>query len=330
LPVHASLKFLKSHPDLSLTLVGDQFELHSLLAEFYSGEHKESAALKIVHAEESVSMEDRPSSVLKNRKSSSMAKAMEILSRNPRSALVSSGNTGALITFASKYLQTLPGVDRVALCKPMPSRSGICFLLDLGANLQSSPETLYQYALMGSALCRLNGISEPRVGLINVGTEAHKGGRVLKDAGQKIAQIPHIQFRGFIEGGDIYKDQVDLAVCDGFTGNVLLKASEGAAELMLNSLKKAFKVGVFSRLIGVVAKPVLRRWIAQFNPSKHNGAIVLGLDAVVVKCHGDSDETGFESALSVAFEQVSTNLPEAINKLLNPSSEKRATNFLKS
>lgn len=208
------------------------------------------------------------------------------------------------MAFGLHYLPLSEGVERPAICKAMPSSGGCCYLLDIGANVQCSAQNLLQFAQLGASFANSGGISSPRVGLLNVGTEAQKGAHVQRDAATLLTGAENINFIGFVEGGDIYRGVADVVVCDGFSGNVVLKASEGAAELMGASLKHAFRKNIFTRLSGLLAYPLLSSWQSQFDPSRYNGAVFLGLNGVVVKSHGAAGESGLVNALHVAYEQV--------------------------
>ncbi len=295
--ISAALKFARLHPSVRLTLIGDRDQLSAGSSIFPS-------QIKILPAEAQVKMEERPGTALRHKRESSMALAIKMVATGEADACVSGGNTGALMAFGLHLLGTVPGIERPAICKAVPGKDGVCWVLDLGANLECSAEHLRQFACMGSALAQLNGVASPRVALLNVGVENQKGRELEQESAALLKVQPGMNFIGFVEGGDIYRGVADVVVCDGFTGNALLKASEGAAELLQNSLKNAFQSNIAGRLAGWLARPALRSWISHYDPARLNGASLLGLSGVVVKSHGGATEAGFIAALNVAREQA--------------------------
>jgi glycerol-3-phosphate acyltransferase PlsX len=295
--ISAALKFSYLHPSVRLTLVGDKDLLAASAPDFPD-------RIKILPAEDSVEMSDRPSNALRHKRDSSMALAVKMVATNEADACVSGGNTGALMAFGLHMLGTIPGVERPAICKAVPGRDGVCWVLDLGANLECSAEHLRQFACMGVSLAKLHGVARPRVALLNIGVEELKGRELERETAILLRAQSNLNFVGFVEGGDIFRGAADVVVCDGFTGNVLLKASEGAAELLQSSLKAALLRGAGSRLAGWLIKPVLRPWVTRYDPARLNGASLLGLNGVVVKSHGSASEEGFLAALNVAREQA--------------------------
>lgn len=303
--VSAALKFARSNPSVKLTLVGDRHLLGV-------GATTLPQQITILPADESVYMSERPASALRHKRESSMALAVRMVAKGEADACVSGGNTGALMAFGLHLIGTMPGIERPAICKALPSISGVCWVLDLGANLECTPEHLRQFACMGTALARLTGINSPRVALLNVGVEDQKGRELEQEAASLLAAQGGLNFIGFVEGGDIYRDVADVVVCDGFTGNVLLKASEGAAGLLQSTLKNAFQSSALARVAGWLARPALSAWGDRYNPVRLNGATFLGLNGVVVKSHGGASEEGFVAALSVAHEQATHQITAAI------------------
>lgn len=295
--ISAALKFARLHPSVRLTLIGDRDQLSVDASSF-------SSQINILPAEVQVEMQEQPGKALRHKRESSMALAVKMVTTGEADACVSGGNTGALMAFGLHLLGTMPGIERPAICKAVPSKDGVCWVLDLGANLECSAEHLRQFACMGSALAKLNGVGSPRVALLNVGVEHQKGRELEQEAAALLKAQSGMNFVGFVEGGDIYRGKVDVVVCDGFTGNALLKASEGAAELLQNSLKNTFQSTAAGRLTGWLARPVLRSWGSRYDPARLNGASLLGLSGVVVKSHGGATEAGFIAALNVAREQA--------------------------
>lgn len=308
--VFGALEFLRQFPSVRLTLVGDEHQLKSLIP-------KTATQIAVLPATDPVAMSDRPGHALRQKRQSSMALAVQMVAEGQAQACVSAGNTGALMAFGLHLLGTMAGIERPAICKPMPTKTGVCWVLDLGANLECSAENLRQFALMGAALARLHGVEAPRVALLNVGSEAQKGRELQQEAAHLVKQLAGIRFCGFAEGGDIYRGLADVVVCDGFTGNVLLKASEGVAELLQGSLRDALQKGFWGRFLGLLARPALRAWGRAYSPARLNGASFLGLRGVVVKSHGAASQAAFCAALMVAYEQAVNPIVDAISTAIN-------------
>lgn len=295
--ISAALKFARLHPSVHLTLIGNGDLLSASVSTL-------PVQIKILPAEGHVDMSDRPGSALRHKRDSSMAMAVRMVATGEADACVSGGNTGALMAFGLHLLGTVRGIERPAICKAVPGKHGVCWVLDLGANLECTAEHLRQFARMGVALARLHGVAAPRVALLNVGVEHQKGRELEQESAALLKVQPDLNFVGFVEGGDIFRDVADVVVCDGFTGNVLLKASEGAAALLQSSLKNALHQSAGARLVGWLLKPALRSWSLRYDPARLNGASFLGLNGVVVKSHGGASEEGFVAALNVAREQA--------------------------
>jgi phosphate acyltransferase len=308
--VFGALDFLRQFPSVRLTLVGDEHQLRSLIPD--SATH-----ITILPASNPVVMSDRPSQALRHKGQSSMALSVQLVADGRAQACVSAGNTGALMAFGLHLLGTMHGIERPAICKAVPTKTGVCWVLDLGANLECSAENLRQFALMGAALARLNGIRQPRVALLNVGSEAQKGRELQQEAAQLMAHLSDIQFLGFLEGDDLYGGLADVMVCDGFTGNVLLKTSEGVAALLRNSLREALHQSLLGRFAAILARPALRVWSNTYNPARLNGASFLGLKGVVVKSHGATSQSAFCAALHVAYEQAANRIVDSISAAIS-------------
>lgn len=303
--VPASQKFLRDHPDVQITLVGDEAKIKHHLIDGLP-------RIYTLHTNSVVEMSEKPSSALRRKSDSSMAQAIRLLSDGHVQACVSAGNTGALMAFGLKMLGTLDGVQRPAICKALPANGGDCWVLDLGAELDCSAEQLLQYAQMANVIAINNNSPPPRIGLLNVGAEAQKGRSLQQEASVLLKREFGDAYIGFVEGGDIFRGGVDIVVCDGFTGNVLLKVSEGAAELLQSSLDRVFKTSIMARLIGILARPLLLSWRREYDACRFNGALFLGFTKVLVKSHGDASEEGFISAISVAYRQL---LNQSVNKI---------------
>lgn len=316
LVVEASLAFLKRHSNTHLTLFGDLPVMKPYLSVHDS---QTSHRITLEHAPDTVAPDERAGSALRHKQNSSMWKSVEWVASGHADACVSGGNTGALMAIGRKLITTFPGVSRPAICKSIPTARGASFLLDLGANLSCTPEQLEQFALMGAALARVYGRENPTVALLNVGTELSKGSDAIQSAASLLQNNPAINFAGFVEGHGLYRGNVDVVVCDGMVGNVALKVSEGVASFIFESLQKKFRENYINRLVGAIAKPVIKSWLKEYNPSNFNGAAMLGLKHTLVKSHGGTDRFGFEQALLTAVEQVSANIPQRIAQSLAAS-----------
>ncbi len=298
--VPAALEALKQDQQLSIVLVGLSDVINSELAA-----HKTSAGprLRVHHAAEVVTMEESPQSALKNKKDSSMRVAINLVKSGEANACVSAGNTGALMATARFVLKTLPGIDRPAIAATLPSQKGLTYMLDLGANADCTPEQLLQFAIMGAMLVSaVEHKPNPSIGLLNIGSEDIKGNEVVKRAGE-LLRASHLNFYGNVEGNDIYKGTTDLVVCDGFVGNVALKTSEGLAQMMGRFLTEEFKRNWLTKLMAIIALPVLKRFKKRLDPRRYNGASFLGLRGIVVKSHGGADSFSFLHAIHTAIEE---------------------------
>ena len=312
--VPASLSALKEHPDLRLILVGDQ---PTLLRELAQRGGAVGQRLTVRHASQQVAMHELPSQALRTKKDSSMRVAINLVKEGAAAACVSAGNTGALMATARYVLKTLPGVERPAIICALPTMRGHTHMLDLGANVDSTPEHLFQFAVMGSVLTSaVNNIERPTVGLLNIGEEEIKGNEGVKEAARLFAESGIINYAGFVEGDDIYKGTVDVVVCDGFVGNVALKTSEGVARMITHFLREEFTRTPLTKLIALLAKPVLRGFRHRIDPRRYNGASLIGLQGIVVKSHGSADEVAFANAIKEAVIEVQKNVPQRIGSQL--------------
>ena len=308
--VQASLACLSATPSLHLALVGQPSLLETLVVGQSAADR---ARLTIVPATQAIEMDERPSQALRGKPDSSMRVALELLRDGKAQACVSAGNTGALMALSRHVLKTLPGIDRPAMVAAIPTRAGYCQLLDLGANVDCSAETLFQFAVMGSVAAQALGIARPRVALLNVGTEEIKGNQQVKLAAKRLQETRSLNYIGFIEGDGLYRGEADVVVCDGFVGNILLKSSEGLASMIAERVEALFKKNLGSRMIGVLALPLMRRLKADLAPARHNGASFLGLQGIVVKSHGSAGVQGFQSAIQRALIEIRENLPQRLH-----------------
>ena len=303
----ACRQFLDNHPDAHLPLVGlkDSFESFS---------HERAT---VVLATEVVAMDDPVEIALRRKKDSSMRVAIQQVKDGTAAAAVSAGNTGALMAIARYILKTLDGIDRPAIATQMPNaQGGATTVLDLGANVDCSAEHLLQFAVMGSALVSvLKGVEEPTVGLLNIGEEIIKGSEVIKKAGELLrsaANSGDLNFYGNVEGNDIFKGTVDIVVCDGFVGNVALKASEGVATMVVGGLKQEFSRNILTKIAAIFAYPVLKALMKRIDYRRYNGAALLGLRGLVFKSHGSADTMAFEQALNRAYDAARNNLLDRV------------------
>lgn len=302
------------NPDIGFILHGRADELAPMVAKRPSL----AGRCEVRDASGIVSMDDKPSAVLRTGKSTSMWAAIESVRAGEAKAAVSCGNTGALMALAMIRLRKLPGVNRPAIAVLYPSRNpnGFNILLDVGADIRADARDLLQFALMGASYAR-NGLNlpHPRVGLLNVGTEEHKGRVELKEAHELIGAFSEdaaFDFVGFVEGADISGDQVDVIVTDGFTGNIAIKTGEGTAQLIGELLREAFKYSPLSRLASLLALTSLRRLKKRIDPRRVNGGVFLGLNGTVVKSHGSADATGVSAAIKLAFQLAELGFTEKL------------------
>ena len=303
----ACRQFLDSHPDARLLLVGKPEALGVFAHERAS----------VVPASEVVAMDDPVEVALRRKKDSSMRVAIQQVKEGVAAAAVSAGNTGALMAIARYLLKTLDGIDRPAIATQLPNaQGGATTVLDLGANVDCSAEHLLQFAVMGSALVSvLEEGSRASVGLLNIGEEVIKGNEVIKKAGELLRSAGNsgdLNFYGNVEGNDIFKGTVDIVVCDGFVGNVALKASEGVATMVVGGLKQEFKRNIFTKLAAIIAYPVLSALMKRMDYRRYNGAALLGLRGLVFKSHGSADALAFEQALNRAYDAARNNLLDRV------------------
>ena len=309
--IAAAIQAVASFPELELLLVGEQSQLQSLVAT-----EQFNSRLKIIHAPDVVAMDEDPLFALRHKKQSSMWCALNLVREGAADACVSAGNTGALLAMSKYLLKTFPSIDRPAICKSLPVARGHSYMLDLGANLKCDAQQLHQFALMGSVLASALSPSKPGIALLNVGRESNKGTAEIKAAHDLLLADERLRYIGFIEGDEIYSGSAEVIVCDGFSGNVALKSSEGVARLIRKKIAHSFSKSWYLRALGLLVRPVLNQLRTELDPGTYNGAIFLGLQNVVVKGHGSSDQQAFVSALVVAKNQVAQKIPERIQQKL--------------
>jgi phosphate acyltransferase len=303
--VPAAVQFASEDPDAALLLVGRSQQIDSALRDAGAQAVLErvSHRLQVVHAEQAVAMDDPPAVALRAKRESSMRVAIELVKNGQAHACVSAGNTGALMAIARFVLKTLDGIDRPAIAHLLPNqKAGFTTMLDLGANVDCSAEQLLQFAMLGCALVSaLQGNQRPTVGLLNVGEEVIKGNEAVKRAAE-LLRASGLNFYGNVEGDDIYRGTTDVVVCDGFVGNVALKASEGLAQMLAGFVREEFTRNLLARLIALIALPVLGRFRRRVDHRQHNGACLLGLRGIVIKSHGSADAYAFGFAIRRAAE----------------------------
>ncbi|TAJ37414.1 MAG: phosphate acyltransferase PlsX [Reyranella sp.] len=290
------------YPGASFLLFGDPARLKPLV----DRRKGLAQALEIVPAEDAVSPDDKPSFALRRRRQSSMWLAVDAAAQGRADTVVSAGNTGALLAISMVAMRMLPGAHRPALASFMPTNRGETVMLDLGANLECDAENLAEFAVMGSVFAQvLLGLSEPAVGLLNVGSEELKGHEELRQAAMMLRREGSpVSFHGFVEGNDIGVGKVDVVVTDGFTGNIALKAIEGTAKLYTGFVRDAFKTSTFAKIGYLFASGALVKMRKRVDPRRYNGGVFVGLDGICVKSHGGTDALGFAYAIGVAIDMV--------------------------
>ncbi len=289
------------HPTARFLLIGDELALNSLL----SRNRRARAACTVRHAPDVIDDDMKPTAALRNRQSS-MRIAIDAVATGEASGLVSAGNTGALLALSKIVIKALPGIDRPAMAAIGPSARGDVVLLDLGANVQCDVRNLVEFAVMGDVFARtVLGLTAPTIGLLNVGSEELKGDDTVREAAE-ILRASHLgpQFHGFVEGHDIAAGTTDVVVTDGFTGNVALKTGEGALKLISEFLRQVFTSGILAKIAYLLVRPGLDRLREWLDPRRYNGAVMVGLNGVVVKSHGGTDALGFAHAVDVAMDMV--------------------------
>jgi phosphate acyltransferase len=311
--IPAAISALKKHPNVKFILVGDKEVIEAELREHnvLSDGH-----FLIQHASQQVAMDESPALALRGKKDSSMRVAINLVKEGKASACVSAGNTGALMATARFVLKTLPGIERPAIISALPTMKGHTYVLDLGANVDSSAEHLVQFAVMGSVLAEsVDGIQNPTVGLLNIGSEEIKGNERVKEAARLLNETD-LNYYGFVEGDDLYEGVVDVVVCDGFVGNVALKASEGVIHMIRHFLRQSFGRNIFTKLAGLIASPVLKHFSNELDPRAYNGANFIGLQGIVIKSHGGADVFAFSNAINIAIVEAEKDVPKNISKHL--------------
>jgi glycerol-3-phosphate acyltransferase PlsX len=306
---HARRRF----EDMRFILVGDEAQI----IEGLKSHPNLTAHSEIVHAPEVVGSSEKPSQAIRRAKTTSMGVAIDMVKQGRAAAAVSSGNTGALMAMAKLSLRTLPGIDRPALAAMLPSLGdNDVVVLDLGANTECDARNLVQFAVMGAAYARTTlDLASPRVALLNIGSEDQKGTDEIRDAAQALKSATHLPmtFTGFIEGDRLSRGDVDVIVCDGFSGNIALKTAEGTARFVADLLKRAFRSSLRSKIGFLISRPATELLRHHLDPNNHNGAVFLGLNGLVVKSHGGANELGVATAIAAAAKMVRDDLTRRIS-----------------
>jgi len=313
--IPACIAAVRKNADLTLMLIGDEPQILACLQQHKVSNHP---GLVITHATQRVSMDEMPSHALRTKKDSSMRVAINLVKQGQADACVSAGNTGALMATARFVLKTLPGIDRPAIIAELPTAKGRTRVIDLGANLDSSAAHLFQFAVMGSAMIQaLDNNLHPRIAMLNIGVEEIKGNDQVKRTAQMLSECKLLNYVGYVEGDHFYSGDVDLVVCDGFVGNVALKASEGLAKLMKTVLRESFQKNWLAKIVGLMARPALGHLKRRMDPARYNGASLLGLNGIVIKSHGGANAIAFQYAIEEAMLQVKSNVVSLVRDQIN-------------
>ncbi|MEM7292105.1 MAG: phosphate acyltransferase PlsX [Pseudomonadota bacterium] len=309
--VPAALDTIARHPNVDLLLVGDEGAITARL-----GGDVNNDRIAVLHASQVVTMDDPPALALRGKRDSSMRQSINAVKEGRAQACVSAGNTGALMATARYVLKTLPGIDRPAISTAIPTTVGHVHMLDLGANIESSAEHLFQFAVMGSVLAQaVDSIESPRVALLNIGEEEIKGNDQIKQA-SRLLESSSLNYCGYIEGDGIHTGAADVVVCDGFIGNVSLKTSEGVAKMIAHYMREEFKRNWLNKITGLIALPVINAFKSRIDPRRYNGASLLGLQGIVIKSHGSADSFSFQRAIEIAILEVTKDVPNRIDNQL--------------
>ena len=319
--VGAALDYLERHANVNIILVGAR---DVIAAELRKAKADIVARTAIREASEVVGMDEAPASALRGKKDSSMRVAVNLVKDGTAHACVSAGNTGALMAISRFVLKMLPDIERPAICSVLPTLTGRTYMLDLGANVDCTAEHLLQFGVMGATLVSaVEGTDRPSVGLLNIGEEEIKGSEVVKRAAE-LLRASGLNFYGNVEGDDIYKGTTDVVVCDGFVGNVALKASEGLARLLGTYLREEFSRNLLTRAVSLVALPVITAFKRRLDPRNYNGATLLGLRGIVIKSHGSADRYSFRIAIGRAADEARSGVLARITERMSMMQERVA------
>ena len=307
---------VNKNPFLIPILVGDEDIIKPILTKYDA-----LKGVRIVHTPDVVSLDEKPSAALRSGKSSSMRLAIDLVDEGAADAIVSGGNTGALMAMALVVLRMIDGIDRPALAAYLPTVEGQCVMLDLGANIDCDTDNLVQFALMGNAFCRVTSdVKTPSIGLLNVGEEEQKGNVALRAAASVLINPENgLNYYGCIEGDDITAGVVDVVVSDGFSGNIAIKTLEGAAMFMTILIRRSFKSSILAKIGYLLAGFALKNLRRKLDPQRYNGAVLLGLNGIVVKSHGSANADGIENAIGIAISMVNNDFMADLKKSVKRS-----------
>ncbi len=318
--VPAVVQALLHFPELNIQLVGRESELKPHLDAQASSIPRsvdaEALLSRVVihHSDNVIANDAKPSVALRQSRNTSMRTALDLVAQSKADAAVSGGNTGALMALSKHQIKMLPGVERPALVSALPTQTGKpVWLLDLGANIDVDSDTLYQFAIMGSALAEQHLARQPKVALLNIGAEASKGNDTIKSCAARLEHTPNIEYIGFIEGHEILLDKADVIVCDGFAGNICLKTSEGIANLILDKIRRQFFGHPIKKWLAKILFASALKELKALNPDQYNGASLLGLRSIVIKSHGSADKTAIINAIGEAVHEVKRQIPQRIS-----------------
>ncbi|WP_027966559.1 phosphate acyltransferase PlsX [Halomonas halocynthiae] len=312
--VGGAARALSADAQLHVVLFGQRSRLESEIARLPRSLAAATSRLQVENVDAVLPDGQQPAKALRHGGDTSMARMLACVANGDACAGVSAGNTGALMALARRVLGTVPGVTRPAISTAIPTcNEGRCYLLDLGANVDVGPDRLVEFARMGDAMARhVDGLRSPRVALLNVGVEGTKGSPTVQEADRQLRELTTINYVGYVEGDSIFSGTADVVVCDGFTGNAVLKASEGLAKMLVARVQATFDAHWSSRLVGLLARPALMRLRDELDPVRYNGASLLGLKGIVVKSHGSADAAGFHYAVARAAQEVRRDLPRRL------------------
>lgn len=300
---------LEQAPAFKVILVGSPEPMTSL----YKAHQLPADRVTLVHTSETILADDAPASVLRGKRDASMRVAIELVRDGRADGCLSAGNTGALMVLAKTLLGTVEGIQRPALMAALPVAGKFCHVLDLGANVDCTARQLFEFAVMGSeAVAELTGIEQPRVGLLNIGGEINKGSLRVREVSELLRDTPSLNYIGHVEGNELFRDRADVVVCDGFVGNVMLKASEGLVDYMQSEVRRVVAHSILLRLLGPLLRRALRPVVERLNPHQYNGVCLLGLQGVVVKSHGNAGQPAFEAAIHQAVQACRSEMPQRI------------------
>ena len=306
-----AVKSLERLHDLKVILIGDENDINPYLQTIDSTILKR---IEIIHTNEYIKMDEDILTAIRNKKNSSMRLAINSVKNRDSHACVSAGNTGALMSLSKIILKTIEGIDRPAICTSLPTKKKFMQVLDLGANIECNAENLFQFAVMGSSVVQsLEISSNPRVGLLNIGSEDFKGKDEIKLAAEMLNDS-NINYIGFVEGNGMFSGDYDVIVTDGFTGNIALKSIEGVAGMIKHFIKSEFEKNFYNKLSAVLSIPVMKGVKKKMDPRVYNGASFLGLNGIVVKSHGSADGFSYSNAIQTAYYESKNNLLDKIKE----------------